>query len=70
MFIGSQALSWLIFIRSRIAWSFNLVILRVSGGVAELADASVIHPRDLGSNLNADKKFLTLFASILNSYLC
>ena len=37
--------------------------------MAELAYASVIHPRDPGSNLDADKKFLILFASVFNSNL-
>jgi hypothetical protein len=41
-----------------------------SSGVAELANASVVHPRDLGSNLSKDRKyFLNLLVSYLNSNL-
>jgi hypothetical protein len=40
------------------------------GGMAKLANASVIHPRDPGSNLSRDiKYFLILFVSHLNSNL-
>ncbi len=39
-----------------------------SGGVAELANVSVIHPRDPDSNLGTDRKyFLIMFVSHLNS---
>jgi hypothetical protein len=38
------------------------------GGMAELADVSVVHVRDLGSSLGTDSKyFLVLFVSHLNS---
>jgi hypothetical protein len=41
-----------------------------SGGVAELSNASVIHPRDLGSNSSTGiTYFLFLFVSHLNSNL-
>ncbi len=37
-------------------------------GMAELANESVVHPRDPGSNLGTDRKyFLNLFVSHLNS---
>jgi hypothetical protein len=31
-----------------------------SGGVAELANASTVHPRDLGSNLSTERRYLTI----------
>ncbi len=41
-----------------------------SGDVVELANESVVHPRDLGSNLGIDRKyFLILFVLHLNSSL-
>ena len=46
---------------------FNHYTIGCSANVAELANASAVHPRDQGSNLDADKKFLILFASVLNS---
>jgi hypothetical protein len=43
---------------------------RMSGGVAELANASIIHPRVPGSNLSTDRKYFhILFASLLNPNL-
>jgi hypothetical protein len=39
-------------------------------GMADLANASVLHPRDLGSNLDIERKyFLVLFVSHLSSNL-
>jgi hypothetical protein len=44
--------------------------MKASHGIAELADASVIHPRDSGLNLDIGRKyFLILFVSHLNSNL-
>ncbi len=41
-----------------------------SGGVVELTKATVVGPRDLGSNLSSDKKyFLILFVSHFNPNL-
>jgi hypothetical protein len=40
----------------------------LSGGVADLANLSVVHPGDPGPNLGTDRKyFLSLFVSHLNS---
>ena len=36
---------------------------------AELAKAFVVRPMDLGSNLNAEKHFLILFATALSLFL-
>jgi hypothetical protein len=50
---------------------FNLKTSKLrSSGMAELANASVVHSRDLGSNLSTDRKYLIImFVSHLNSYL-
>jgi hypothetical protein len=43
---------------------------RFGGGVLALANASLVHPRDPGSNLSIDRQyFLVLFVSHLNSNL-
>jgi hypothetical protein len=45
-------------------WKLNLfkfgstkIKINCCSGMAELANASVIHPRDLGSNLSTDRKY-------------
>ena len=40
--------------------SNNLSVM--SGGVAELANASTVHPRDLGSNHGTDRKKNVFFS--------
>jgi hypothetical protein len=46
------------------------MLINKSRGVAELANASVVHLKDLGSNLSTDGKYIfILFVSHLNSNL-
>jgi hypothetical protein len=40
-----------------------------SGSVVELANVSIAHPRDLGSNHGSDTKILIVFVSHLNPNL-
>jgi hypothetical protein len=48
----------------------NLKILKLkNGGMAELANVALVHPRDPGSNIGKDKISLILFVSVLKSNL-
>ena len=44
----------------------NSKVNRRSSCVAGLANVSVVHPRDPGSNLEAGKNILILYVSVLN----